>query len=61
MEDEFGFAECGPSPSRSYAGKIVDTLVRQHPHYLFHVRDLVENEGIDDWAAVGLEAAACAQ
>ena len=31
-----------------YAGKIVAALDRQHPRDLFHVRDLLANEGIDE-------------
>jgi predicted nucleotidyltransferase component of viral defense system len=49
VESEFGFAEISiVSFADLYAGKIVAALDRQHPRDLFDVRDLLDNEGIDD-------------
>jgi hypothetical protein len=49
VEEEFGFAQMPVVHSADlYAGKIMAVLDRQHPRDLFDVRDLLENEGIDD-------------
>lgn len=49
VEDQFGFAEIQVvSFADLYAGKLVAVLDRQHPRYLFDVRDLLANEGIDN-------------
>src|SRR5262249_7366551 len=49
VEDAFGFAEIQMvSFADLYAGKIVAALDRQHPRDLFDIRDLLENEGIND-------------
>lgn len=49
VEEEFGFAQMPVVHSADlYAGKIIAALDRQHPRDLFDVRDLLENEGIDD-------------
>ncbi len=49
VENTFGFAEIRVvSFADLYGGKIVAALDRQHPRDLFDVRDLLENEGIDD-------------
>jgi predicted nucleotidyltransferase component of viral defense system len=49
VEDAFGFVEMQVvSFADLYAGKIVAALDRQHPRDLFDVRDLLQNEGIDD-------------
>jgi predicted nucleotidyltransferase component of viral defense system len=50
VEDTFGYAEMNlVSFADLYAGKIVAALDRQHPRDLFDVRDLLANEGIDDY------------
>jgi predicted nucleotidyltransferase component of viral defense system len=49
VEEQFGFAEMPVvNFADLYAGKIVAALDRQHPRDLFDVRDLLENEGIDE-------------
>jgi predicted nucleotidyltransferase component of viral defense system len=49
VEDSLGFAEMRlVSFADLYAGKLVAALDRQHPRDLFDVRDLLNNEGIDD-------------
>jgi predicted nucleotidyltransferase component of viral defense system len=49
VEEQFGFAEMPlVHVADLYAGKIMAALDRQHPRDLFHVRDLLANEGIDE-------------
>lgn len=49
VEEKFGYAEIQVvSFADLYAGKLVAALDRQHPRDLFDVRDLLENEGIDE-------------
>jgi predicted nucleotidyltransferase component of viral defense system len=49
VEEGFGFASIQlVSFPDLYAGKLVAALDRQHPRDLFDVRDLLDNEGIED-------------
>ncbi len=49
VEDEFGFVECQIVHMNDlYAGKMCAALDRQHPRDLFDIRNLLDNEGIDD-------------
>lgn len=49
VEAEFGYAETAVvSFADLYAGKICAALDRQHPRDLFDVKQLLDNEGIDE-------------
>jgi predicted nucleotidyltransferase component of viral defense system len=49
VEQQFGFAEMPVlSFADLYAGKIVAALDRQHPRDFFDIRDVYENEGVDN-------------
>lgn len=49
VEERFGFAEMQVlSFADLYGGKLVAAMDRQHPRDLFDVRDLFNNEGVDD-------------